>query len=141
VKPTEEGFMADIFISYASEDRERARTLAHVLEQHGWSVWWDRKIPVGKSFHQVIEDAIDEARCVIVLWSECSVASDWVRNEVEEGKRRNILCPVMLDAVKIPLGFRHLQAAALSDWQPGTQHAEFDGLLSSITKVAGASTA
>ena len=133
--------MADIFMSYAGEDRERARTLAQVLEHHGWSMWWDRKIPVGKSFHQVIEEAIDEARCVIVLWSKSSVASDWVRNEAEEGKRRNILCPVMLDAVNIPLGFRHLQAADLSDWQPATPHAEFDGLLSSITKVAGPSTA
>lgn len=127
--------MADIFISYASEDRERARLLAAVLEQHGWSVWWDRKIPVGKSFHQIIEEAIDQARCVVVIWSKYSVSSDWVRNEAEEGKRKNILAPVLLDDARIPLGFRHIQAANLSHWQPAQPSFEFDGLLDSIKAI------
>lgn len=131
--------MADIFISYAKEDRPRARTLAEALEQRGFSVWWDRKIPVGKSFQQVIQEAVDEARCIVVIWSEHSVKSDWVQNEAEEGKRRNILTPVMLDEVKIPLGFRHLQAANLTNWQVGQEHAEFEGLLESIRNVMGGS--
>jgi hypothetical protein len=131
--------MADIFISYSKEDRPRARTLAEALEQRGFSVWWDRKIPVGKSFQQVIQEAVDEARCIVVIWSEHSVKSDWVQNEAEEGKRRNILTPVMLDEVKIPLGFRHLQAANLTNWQIGQEHAEFEGLLESIRNVMGSS--
>ena len=31
--------MADIFISYAHEDRETAKTLAQALADQGWSVW------------------------------------------------------------------------------------------------------
>ena len=46
--------MADIFISYASEDRLRAEPLAKALEEQGWSVWWDRTIPPGETFDQVI---------------------------------------------------------------------------------------
>jgi len=42
--------MADIFISYASEDRQRAGALAETLGARGWSVWWDREIPLGQSF-------------------------------------------------------------------------------------------
>ncbi|MDH3672109.1 MAG: TIR domain-containing protein [Gammaproteobacteria bacterium] len=34
--------MSDIFISYASEDRERAKALAAALQAQDWSVWWDR---------------------------------------------------------------------------------------------------
>ncbi len=32
--------MEDIFISYASEDRERARQFASAFEARGWAVWW-----------------------------------------------------------------------------------------------------
>jgi hypothetical protein len=37
--------MADIFLSYAREDESRVQPLADVLAQHGWSVFWDRRIP------------------------------------------------------------------------------------------------
>jgi len=73
--------MSDIFISYASADREHARVLAQQLERLGWSVWWDRDIQAGKTFAGVIESEIDRARCVIVLWSNASVGSRWVRDE------------------------------------------------------------
>ena len=69
------------------------------------SIWWDRKIPLGKSYDEVIEKALAQAKCVIVLWSAPSVASEWVRNEASEGRRREILVPVFLDAVDAPLAF------------------------------------
>ena len=53
--------MADIFLSYASEDRDRVRPLVESLEEHGWSVWWDREIHAGPRFDQVIEEEIDKA--------------------------------------------------------------------------------
>ena len=58
--------MADVFISYANEDRPRAKTVADALERRGWSVFWDRVIPVGESFHDVIEHAIDEDRLMVL---------------------------------------------------------------------------
>jgi S1-C subfamily serine protease len=67
------GTVADIFISYASPDRERARLLADGLERHGWSAWWDREIQHGRAFDDAIEEALNAARCVIVLWSNASV--------------------------------------------------------------------
>ena len=50
--------MADVFISYASPDRERARLLADALEQQGVSVWWDREIQPGRPFDDAIEEAL-----------------------------------------------------------------------------------
>jgi hypothetical protein len=129
--------MADIFISYAREDRPKAKVLAEALADHGWDVWWDRNVPVGKSFHEVIENAIAESGCVVVLWSKFSVLSDWVRNEAEEGRRRGILAPVLLEEVAMPLAFRHLQTADLSDWEPGSAHAEFDQVIDSIARILG----
>jgi len=51
--------MSDIFISYKREDRPRAREIANKFKEHGFSVWWDRKIPPGKTFDQVIQEALD----------------------------------------------------------------------------------
>lgn len=128
--------MARIFISYANNDRTRAQLLAAVLERNGWSVWWDRQIPIGRTFDEVIEEALDQAECVIVLWSKESVTSHWVKTEASEGKERNILIPVLLDDVRVPLEFRRIQTARLIDWH-GESSAEFDHLLQSIKARIG----
>ena len=124
--------MSDIFISYASADRERARLLADALSKKGWSVWWDRTIPPGKEFDQVIEEALDAAKCVVVLWSKASTTSSWVKTEAAEAMRRKILVPALIDETKIPLEFRRLQAADLSQWQGEESHSELEKFSRSI---------
>lgn len=37
--------MSDISLSYAREDRTKARTLADLFEECGWTVWWDQVAP------------------------------------------------------------------------------------------------
>ena len=124
--------MVDVFISYARTDRERVIPLAHALEEHGWTVWWDRQIPPGKTFDEVIEDALNEANTVIAVWTEAAIASQWVRTEAAEGSRRGILVPVLLDDVLIPLAFRRIQAANLVDWAPGVDHPGFNELVAAL---------
>ena len=91
----------------------------------------------GKTFDQVIEEALDTAKCVIVLWSRESVSSDWVKNEAREGARRHILVPILIDNVKIPFEFGHIQAARLIDWQGALLNPEFDLLLKSVGDILG----
>jgi hypothetical protein len=129
--------MSDIFISYSSEDRDKAKDIAEALKRQGYSVWWDRSIPPGKTFDSVIEEALDAANCVIVLWSKTSVASDWVKTEASEGKHREILIPVLIDDVKIPLAFRRIQAADLKDWVGKLPHPGFDNLLKAVEGILG----
>jgi len=129
--------MSDIFISYSSKDRARAEVLAGALERQGWSVWWDRRIPPGKQFSQVIKEAMDEARCVIVLWSKESVKSEWVQNEASEGARRKILVPALIEDVEIPFEFRRIQAARLVDWEGRSPNPEFETLLEALSAILG----
>jgi TIR domain len=68
--------MSDIFISYAREDPNKAKAIAELFQQQSWSVWWDRNIPPGRSFDEVIEEALGAAKCVVVLWSKNSASSD-----------------------------------------------------------------
>ncbi len=113
--------MADVFVSYSSQDRERVIPLVEAIEQRGWSVWWDRKIDAGTTFDREIETAIDEAKCIVVVWSTNSVASDWVRSEAHEGLTRGILAPVSIDAVRPPLAFRLTQTVDLTAADAGAE--------------------
>jgi hypothetical protein len=129
--------VSDIFISYASKDRLRVRTLADALVAQGWSVWWDRQIPAGQTFDHVIAEALASARCIVVLWSRQSINSNWVREEAEEGRKRGILIPVLIDNVLPPLGFGRIQAADLLHWD-GTKTSEaFQKLAIDITAILG----
>jgi hypothetical protein len=126
--------MADIFLSYAREDVGRARLLAEALESRRWSVWWDRRIPHGQDYTACIQQQLDDARCIVVLWSKVSVSSGFVRDEATEGLNGRLV-PLLLDVVKPPLGFRQLQTANLSDWSGGTSHDDFERLVESITAI------
>ena len=126
--------MADIFLSYAREDVDRASRLALALESRGWSVWWDRHIPHGQDFNAHIQQQLDDARCIVVLWSKASVTSSFVRDEAAEGLNGRLV-PLLLENVKQPLGFRQLHAADLCDWNDETLHDEFGRLLDSITSL------
>jgi type VI secretion system peptidoglycan-associated protein len=132
--------MSDVFLSYAREDREQAEVLARALERQGLSVWWDRAIPPGFRFDFFISEALDAARCVVVMWSQRSISSDWVREEAAEGLRRGILIPAVTEHVRLPLGFRQLHCADLSKWDGNAEHSEFVVLLAALRKILATST-
>jgi TIR domain len=129
--------VAEIFVSYASDDRPTAQMLSRWLETQGWSVWWDRKIPAGKTFDTVISQQLAAAKCVLVLWSERSVDSDWVKEEATEAARRKILVPVLIDGAQIPLGFRRIQAAHLAGWDGQSNDINLSTLRESIAMLLG----
>jgi hypothetical protein len=129
--------MSDIFLSYAREDRDRARDMALALERIGWSVWWDRKTPPGMSFSDVIQQQLEAARCVIVLWSVSSVRSEWVEIEASHARQRGILVPVLIDDVAedVPLEFSRTQAARLVDWRAEELHEDFESLAAAVGRL------
>jgi len=124
--------MSDVFISYAREDREKAQLLAHAFEEQKWLVWWDKVIPPGRKYADVIGEELASAKAVIVLWSQASVASDWVKDEATEGSNRRVLIPVLVEKVSPPYGFRQLQTADLSEWDGSSSDAELQGLVRGI---------
>lgn len=129
--------MADLFLSYAREDRACAEKLAGALTRRGWTVWWDRNIQVGRSFSEVIECELDQARCVLVLWSRASVRSEWVQCEASEAAAKGRLVPIRIEDVRPPLEFRRLQTANLFDWQNDLEGPDFTTCLQAIEFLAG----
>ena len=133
--------VSDIFISYATEDLSRVRPLADGLSGRGLSVWWDRQIQAGRAFDEVIAEALASARCVVVVWSRNSVASSWVREEAEEGRKRGVLIPVLIDEVSPPLGFGRIQAARMIEWDGAPGSEAFQKLAADVTAVTDAASA
>jgi hypothetical protein len=127
--------MADIFISYSSEDKTYVKGIAGMLEQQGWTVWWDRDIPIGQRFDNVIEEELAKAYCVIVIWTKRSVVSEWVKNEANEASQLGKLVPVLLEDVPIPLAFKRTEAALLFNWNGEPDHPELSLLLNAITQT------
>lgn len=128
--------MAQLFLSYAREDRECAELFARELSARGWTVWWDRRIQVGRSFAEVIERELDAASCVIVLWSRHAVVSPWVQTEAAEAAQRRVLVPVRIEDVRMPLEFRRLHTADLFEWRTRLDGPELEDCLASIELLA-----
>jgi len=128
----------DIFLSYASEDRDRIQPLVCALEGTGWTVFWDRTIPAGKTWRQVVGKELEGCRSLVVVWSSVSVEKDWVIEEAERGKARGILVPVRMDEVLPPLGFGSIQAADLVRWDGTPMASSFQAFVRDIGDLIGA---
>ena len=115
--------MQDIFLSYSTQDRDRLTPLVGALEAQGWTVFWDhRSIKVSEDWHDVVGAAIQQCPCVIVVWSEASVTSRWVKEEALIARDRGVLYPVRIDLVAPPFGFTTIQAADFTDWEGDASH-------------------
>lgn len=125
-----------IFLSYAREDFNKAKQLAKALENRGWSVFWDRaNLLPGQDMDEVIEEAIEQASCMIVIWSKNSKKSDWVRGEATIGRERRVLIPILFEAIDPPIAFRALHTEDFVNWEGDMNSDEFIKLTRAITNL------
>jgi TolB-like protein/Flp pilus assembly protein TadD len=125
-----------VFLSYSREDRPRALTVIKALEGQGFSVWWDGLLEGGSAFARTTETALETSDAVVVLWSETSVQSHWVRDEATHGRDRGCMVPVSLDGSVPPLGFRQIQFVDLSKWRAKHNAPEIAELARAIRATA-----
>lgn len=127
-----------VFLSYDRDDEQKAQAFIKALESRGFAIWWDGLISGGYAFADRIQEALTECDVVVVLWSERSAHSHWVRDEASFGRDRNRLVPISIDGTKSPLGFQQIQSLDLSHWHGNVDAPEFQQLCRSIRSVAGA---
>ncbi len=127
--------MADLFISYSKEDRAEALTYRSAFAAKGVSVWWDDNLLAGDKWEAEIERQLHEASCVVVLWTETSAKSAFVRSEVTAALEEGRLVPVALAPLS-QLGLRspfdQIQATDMSDWDGDPDSAHFERLHSRV---------
>jgi hypothetical protein len=133
--------MTDVFFSYKREDRAKVEKLVRCIEAAGYTVWWDPQIKAGERYADVIGRSLEDAKCVVIGWSELSTKSDFVRDEAENARARSKLLPVSLDGTLPPLGFQQIQTVDLKSWDataPGAAHdPRIEAIITGIRRLAG----
>ena len=82
----------DVFISYASEDREAvARPLATLLSELGVSVWFDQsELKLGDSLRQKVDEGLASCRYGVVILSESFFGKHYPERELSGLAQREI---------------------------------------------------
>jgi TolB-like protein len=114
--------VADIFISYSSKDREKAKKLAEQLQGLGYSTWMDvSDLEPSSRWSTEIVEAIEMCRILALLLSRASLASENVVKELSLAaeKKKHIL-PIVLEKTKLNPDFEYHLA--------GLQHTSIDNL-------------
>ena len=72
----------DVFLSYSSKNQAVTNALCHFLEERKIRCWMaPRNILPGKEYGDVINQAIDTATIFVLVYSNDSLNSKWVRKE------------------------------------------------------------
>jgi len=129
--------MVDVFISYSRTDLAAVTRLAEAVEAEGYEVWWDADLPPHLSYGDVITAKIGMAKAAIVVWSEASVASEWVRAEADMARNQKKLVQTALDNVMPPLPFNQIQFAEMGDWQGEPDHPGWRKVKASLAELCG----
>ncbi|MBI1360979.1 MAG: TIR domain-containing protein [Alphaproteobacteria bacterium] len=129
--------MADVFICYSREDRDRVRPIAEGLEAEGWNVWWAPSgSPQGEN-----EDAdreLSSAGAILVVWSAASRASEYVRSEAATGLYKNKLIQTRIDHASPPRPFDQVEVMDLGLWSGERNDPNWRAVVSAVRHYARA---
>ena len=99
----------EVFISYASHDAAVANAVVEILERHGIACWIaPRDVVPGSLYADAIVGAINDAKVVVLVLSEQSLASPHVGKEIERAssKRRGIIA-LHIDSAPLTRAFEY----------------------------------
>ena len=124
-----------VFVSYSREDRARAMPIIQMIEEAGFSTWWDGLLAGGERYSHATEEALNGAKAVVVLWSKASVQSHWVHDEATRGRDRGALVPLSLDGSEPPLGFGQFQVINLANAKVRKDDSEVQRFLRAVAAL------
>ncbi len=129
--------MAHVFVSYARSDEDFAARVADGLRDAGYEVWRDDELPAHRSYAEVIEERINNASSVIVLWSAEAVKSQWVRAEADTARAALTLVQASIDGTIPHLPFNQIQCADLRNWNGDPTLPGWRKLIASVAALVG----
>jgi hypothetical protein len=96
----------EIFLSHSSSDRQFADSIAEVLKNYGIPVWYSStNVLAAQQWHDEIGEALKRCDWFIVLLSNKSVKSTWVKRELmfalDENRYANKIVPVLIETCAV----------------------------------------
>jgi TIR domain-containing protein len=110
--------MSQVFVSYAGEDREAALRIVKAIGEAGLEVWHYDAILPGESFSEQVQRELEDAQCVVVIWSEAAARSRFLQEEVHRAIQAwssDRLVLVALDDTSLPVGLRDLSPISIQE--------------------------
>ncbi len=98
-----------------------------------------RRSTLAKPLISVTEQALDDAKAVVVLWSKHSVNSRWVRAEATQAQASSRLVPVMIEGCRRPIMFELTHTAELQDWNGDQADARWQSFMDGLRRFVGKS--
>ncbi len=129
--------MSDIFISYARSTADQAKQVAEALRGLGYGVWRDDELPAHRSYAEVIEERLQTAKAVVVIWSAEAVKSEWVQAEADQAREARKLVQLTLDGAKLPMPFNRIQCADLAGWTGDPDAHDWKKVVASVAELIG----
>jgi hypothetical protein len=124
-----------IFIAFKTEERDHALRLHTALKSQGFNVWWQENLQCGHEWHGEIDRALATAGCVVVLWSNRSLQSPWVRHEASEALALGVYAPARLEPLEIVSPYDRIQATDLMNWDGNPNQPGFQNLLRRVDEL------
>jgi tetratricopeptide (TPR) repeat protein len=128
--------MADVFLSYARPSAKGAKLVAGALRTSGYSVWFDEHLPGHRAYSDVIQEQLESARAVIVLWSNEAVRSQWVRSEANRARQKGQLVQARLDDARLPMPFDQIHCIDLTRWHGDPNALPWQSVVASVAALA-----
>jgi adenylate cyclase len=131
--------MTHLFISYARSTEEEAAAIADSLRSLGYAIWRDDELPAHRAYGEVIEERLNDAAAVVVVWSADAAKSHWVRAEADTARTHGKLVQATIDGTAPPLPFNQIHCADLSGWSGDPEGRGWRKLCQSIAELTGKS--
>ena len=129
--------MSDIFISYARSTADQAQAITEALRGLGYGVWRDDELPAHRSYAEVIEERLQAAKAVVVIWSAEAVKSEWVQSEADTARTDHKLVQLTVDGSKLPRPFDRIQCADMAGWVGDLNAHGWKKVAASIAELVG----
>jgi len=116
--------LARIYVSYADKDHHVAQSVIEAIHQTGFDVSSPDDIGAGQALEDLTRDRIAKTECVVALWSNAAMQSNWVQNELRQviaAWSTDRLVLASLDDTPFPVGLRDLSAIQIKPGSDSTR--------------------